>query len=31
MNTFKIKIEATNLNAENASTLFEGKIERGPY
>jgi len=26
MNTFKIKIEATNLNAENASTLFEGKL-----
>ena len=26
MNTFNIKIEATNLNAENASTLFEGKL-----
>jgi PAS domain S-box-containing protein len=26
MNTFKIKIETTNLTAENASTLFEGKL-----
>ena len=26
MNTFKIKIEATNLNAESASTLFEGEL-----
>ncbi len=26
MKTFKIKIEATNLNAENASTFFEGKL-----
>jgi PAS domain S-box-containing protein len=26
MKTFKIKIETTNLTAENASTLFEGKL-----
>lgn len=26
MNTFKIKIEATNLNTGSASTLFEGKL-----